>query len=590
MCGIVGVVGSPGAHHDWVDAASLSLHHRGPDDHGRHTSDDGRVALGHRRLAVIDLSPGGHQPMVADDGRVLVYNGELYNHVELRRELVASGHAIRSASDTEVILAAHAQWGAECVTRFVGMWALALYDPRESTVWMSRDPFGIKPLYWARTESGIAFASEPRPIVTLVGGRVDAQIAYDYLRWGHVDRTDRTFITGIEALPPGGSLRCDTRTGALAFGPAWELPGRATSETVDMTRDEAVHELRRLLFESVALHLRSDVAVGSALSGGLDSSAIVMLMRELAGQADLHAFSFVAPGSVFDESTYSAAVAAAAGATRHAIRIADADIPELCGDVADAQFEPFGSLSIAAQHAVFRAAREAGVTVMLDGQGADELFGGYPSFVVDLLADQLARGRVAAAGRLAPSVLRQAGSAALARAAARALPRRAAVALWGRWMARSVPEWLDVGWFEAQGVMTDAAAIDLPASFDEAIDGARMSTSLPGLLRYEDRNSMAFSVESRVPFLTPQLAAFAAALPAEWMVDRRGRRKALLVDAMRGVVPDLVLDRVDKVAFSVPQAQWQSSLPDTGRVPGLNPGVAARDVRAWSYAAFVERL
>lgn len=590
MCGIAGAVGEASRSLDWLRRTSDSLVHRGPDDDGWYESSDGRVAFAHRRLAIIDLSPGGHQPMVADDGRVIVYNGELYNHVELRETLRSRGHTFRTASDTEVILAAYAEWGRECVSRFVGMWALALHDPRSSTVWLSRDPFGIKPLYWAHTDWGLAFASEPRPLVELTSGRVDAQVAYDYLRWGHVDRSDRTFLHGIQAVSPGGSIECDTRTGAPEHRPTWHLPSRRPELRADMTRPEAVGELRRLLVESIELHLRADVAVGSALSGGVDSSAIVMLMRQVAGGADLHTFSFVSPGSPLDEGLYSAAVASAAEATRHTIEVTDAAIGTIAPHVADVQFEPFGSLSIAAQHEVFRAARAAGITVMLDGQGADELFGGYPSFVTDRLADMLGRGKVRAAARLAPAVVRQAGPTGLARSIARALPRKLAVPLWSRWMARTTPGHLDAAWFAAQGVRTAPSPSDLPAAFDDAVDGARTVTSLPGLLRYEDRNSMAFSVESRVPFLTPRLAEFAASLPGEWLIDPSGRRKPLLVDAMRGIVPDVVLDRHDKIAFSVPESRWQPFLPHAPDVPGLVPGGAGSDLRAWSYARFVGRL
>ena len=594
MCGLLGAVGKPGAFRRWSSDWLESLQHRGPDDEGHWSSDDQRVIFGHRRLAVIDTSSDGHQPMCSADGAVaVVFNGEIYNFVELRRELAALGHAFRSASDTEVLIAAYLEWGQSCVDRFVGMWAFALHDSRTGVTWLCRDPFGIKPLYYTLQEDAVLFASEIPPLLDFGAASPNLQVAYDFLRWGHVDRTGETFIDGVQQLRAGESLVISSAQPGEPRRSAYTTPPQRLGGS-DLSYEEACNELRELLTRSVELHLRSDVTVGAALSGGLDSSTITMLMREVGGPTlDLQTVSFLGDGEKLDESRWVAAVAEACGSVRHDVRLADDDIPELAALVAAAQFEPFGSLSIVAQYAVFGAAAEAGITVMLDGQGADELFAGYPSFQTERLVDLLRRGRVRDVASLARVIQLREGPGGVARAFARAAPRRFAIAMWSWWMERTRPGWLDVEWFAARGVRVGADRADLPASFDQAVVSSQVSTSLPGLLRYEDRNSMAHSIESRVPFLTREIADFAARLPASFLIDGDGRSKAILLDSMRGVVPPDVLARRDKVAFSVPQNDWMRGMVARPAVDldGIRPLAAGHsEFRVWSYQHFLDLL
>ncbi|MGH3129572.1 MAG: asparagine synthase (glutamine-hydrolyzing), partial [Gaiellaceae bacterium] len=398
MCGICGVValGRPGDA-ETVERMASELDHRGPD--GRGEFNDENVALGFRRLAIIDLSDAGMQPFASEDGRMrLLHNGEVYNYRELRAELEAKGHRFRSATDTEVILAAYREWGERCVERFNGMWALALWDADSRTLFCSRDRFGVKPFYYRHHGGRFAFASE------LKAFRADPQTPLeaneravrDYIEQGYLDHTEETFFAGIVRLPPAHSL---------TFGPAglrrwryWRLAPREPEP------GDPAPRLRELFLDAVRLRLRSDVPVGTCLSGGIDSSAIACgvdhLLRTEAENARpvgerQRTFTawFADPG--FDERPYAEAVVERIRADAHWISFTDSDVVASLPAIVEAQDEPFGSTSIVAQWYVMRAASEAGLKVMLDGQGADEVLAGYHGYLGAYYADLLTHGRLA---------------------------------------------------------------------------------------------------------------------------------------------------------------------------------------------------
>ncbi len=576
MCGIAGVIADPSRYStelrsSFVSAALTTMQHRGPDGVGVRELADGWVLFGHRRLAIIDLSDGGAQPQTALDGQVtIVYNGELYNHLELRQELAAAGWVFTGDSDTEVLLGAYCTWGRSCVQRFVGMWAFALWDDRTGEAWLCRDPFGIKPLF-VRNDGGLWFSSEVEPLVRSHDS-VNLQVAYDYLRWSLVDQTTDSFVSGISSVAPGSSITAD-RFGTVTRNETyWKTPDRLSGS--DLSYQEAVRAVRAVLTTSVDLHLRADVRVGAALSGGIDSSSLVCLMREALGpDRAIQTFSYAASESSLDESRWADVVNRSTSAEGHRVAVDDHDWMDLLSETIHAQFEPFGSPSIVAQHAVYRAAGRAGTKVMLDGQGADELFAGYPSFLTEAIGDEVRSGRLLQAFRLMRALSRQSGPASAARALARALPRSLAIALWKAWMDRSAPQWLDVAWFEDRGVRTMSDPATLAKSFDDAVERSQDRTSLPALLRYADRNSMASAVESRVPFLTTELAMLAARLPQHYLISRDGTPKQVLRDAMANVVPAEVLARRDKIAFQVPHSVRASMLERSVSV-GLLPPLA----------------
>jgi asparagine synthase (glutamine-hydrolysing) len=555
MCGICGVValGKP-PETDLVKRMTSALAHRGPDGEGFYKARG--IALGFRRLAIIDLSEAGMQPFASEDGRFrLLHNGEVYNYRELRRELEAKGHSFRSATDTEVILAAYREWGEACVERFNGMWAFAVWDDREQRLFCSRDRFGVKPFYYRYDGGRFVFASEPKAFRADRGTPLEPNLAAvrEYLSQAFLDHTRETFFRGIHRLEPAHSLTLDSR--GLRVRRYWQL------ETRDPPGD-AAKAFRDLFLDSIRLRLRSDVPVGTCLSGGLDSSSIVgavsYLLREerenaLAVGEQQRAFTAFFEDRGLDERPFARAVIEASGAQPHWISF---DAERLVTDlprIVEAQDEPFGSTSMAAQWYVMRAAHEAGLTVMLDGQGGDEILGGYRAQVGERLSDLLVGGRLT---RLSTEL-----------AAFRpALGTRSLVSALGRPFA---PE--RVQRFVRARARGSAALVhrDLPAGLNG--DGPespnfpdrlrrysqRLLTrrGLPELLRYEDRNSMAHSLEARVPFLDYRLVELCFSLPGDELI-RNGRTKDLLRRSLADLLPEPVRERRDKLGFMTPEGRW----------------------------------
>jgi len=566
MCGIAGMARlAPRAALEIETQRILdALAHRGPDDVGALTFAPGEgtatVTLGARRLAIIDLSPAGHQPMESADGRyAIVLNGEIYNHVELRRELEGLGHTFRSRSDTEVLLAAFAAWGTACWRRSVGMFACAILDRTTRRLVLARDPFGVKPLYFVARSESLAFASEIPPLLPCLGATVrpHPQRLYDYLDLGITDHRTETMFAGVQALPAAHYAEIDlARPDAVLPVRYWALdPDR----TVEISFAAATERLRTLFLDSIALHLRSDVQVGALLSGGIDSSAIVMAMRHVAGpKLGLHTFSYIGGQGAVSEEPWIDIVNAAAGAIPHKVHLSPEEWSVDAARLVETQNEPFGSIAIYAQNRVFRRVAETGIKVVLDGQGADELLAGYRGAWVIRLATLIERGRWVEALRFLRRVARArvpndptAGRLALL-ALARVLPLR-------RLLGRTERPWIDAAWCRRHGVVPARVAGngDLRTELWRSVT----TGSLPALLRYEDRNAMAYSVESRLPFLTPALAEFILALPPEYLVGPDGTSKRVFREAMRGFVPDPILDRRDKIGFAVPVRTWLPAIP-----------------------------
>jgi asparagine synthase (glutamine-hydrolysing) len=565
-----------------VDASLLkrvsqTLQHRGPDDQGfLGWSGSGPaqvartplaiapswVSLLHRRLSILDLSAAGWQPMGTPDGQYyIVFNGEIYNYLELRDELQALGYTFRSQSDTEVLLTAYRHWGWQALTRLIGMFAFAILDTRARRLFLVRDCFGIKPLYYTYWRDGFAFASEIKALLELPGMRrqVHPERLYAYLRFGLTDHGTETFFADILQLPAAHYLELsldhvhDGRPVRY-----WQIDLQQQSE---LSGQEAAGQLRDLFLENIRLHLRSDVPVGAALSGGIDSSAIVMAMRQLQGQAlQLHTFSYIADQTTLSEEAWVERVGQAARATVHKVRPEPQEIVTDIASLVDLQAEPFGSTSIYAQMRVFRLAQEAGIKVMLDGQGADELLGGYRVALAARLASLLRQGQWGAAYQFLrrasalPEVQRQ---MLLARAlGVLALAGLPVVPKWSR-KRYLFPPWLNAAWFVAQGVMARPIwHAQQRHVLREHLWQALTENSLPMLLRYEDRNSMAFSIESRTPFLTPALVNFVFSLPEAYLIAADGTSKAVFRRAMHGIVPETILERRDKIGFATPERSW----------------------------------
>jgi len=616
MCGIAGFV-SPTPLGAGVLLAMNSLaRHRGPDDEGyvlfdafcgatpvvlagadtppavgiEQRMDDGsartaRVALAHRRLAVIDPGAAAHQPMASQDGRFwLCYNGEIYNFPEIAARLRAEGVVLRTASDTEVLVEGYARWGMRLFDTCVGMWAFVLFDRASGRLLLCRDRFGIKPLYYRiDADGGIGFASEIKQLAALPQWqpRVDGDIAYDFLVHAISDHTERTFFADVRQIPPGHAVEIDCtrlplRGHSMPARPWYTL--RGTPFDGDMAA--AATGFRERFLDAVSLHLRSDVPLGFCLSGGLDSSAIVCAARQLAPTAQLHTFTAGSAVPRFDEQRWSRQVVASTGAASHVVEPGvDAlfrDAARLCRT----QDEPFGSTSIFAQSLVFTAAAESGIKVMLDGQGADEQLAGYHSFFAARLAGQfralhwlevlrelraIARahglGAAASAKLLAAATLPEPAIAVLARAAGLSTP---------------APGWLDAG---RLGVAARAPLCAPPGrgASVAALSRAQLcGSNLQMLLHWEDRNSMAASVESRVPFLDHRLVEFVLGLPDGFKISR-GETKRVMRAGLAGMLPEPIRIRQDKMGFVTAEEEWMRRSHSTLFRERLRRAVAQSD-------------
>jgi len=518
---------------------AATMVHRGPDGQG--IWHDETVGLAFRRLAIIDLHERSSQPMHFKRWH-MAFNGEIYNYRELREELSGLGHRFVTEGDTEVLLHAWAQWEEDALERVNGMYAFAVWDDSEGRLTLARDLFGEKPLYYRHAGEQLVFASDIPAILCAEDASSAPHISVlaPFLVSGGIPAVGESFFADISTVPAAHVLRW--RQGNVELRRYWTprhvaVPGRY---------EDAVGELRELLSDSIRLRLRSDVPVGTSLSGGVDSSAIVGLAAEIAGDHSRHAFTARFPGFERDEWRYAEEVARAAGVIdHHAVEpTADEFLDDLDELILDQQ-EPVGSSSIYAQWRVMRAAREASVTVLLDGQGGDELFGGYPGMGGYALRSdglgQLGRG-LRENGR---DIMRSIAVERSPRSVARAYRRRAA-------SPYAAPELV-------------AAATALEPGYLPWMRGADplrrelllqcFVTSLPQLLRYADRSSMARSREVRLPLLDRRIAEFALSLPAGW-VYQAGISKRILRDAVRDVVPVSVLARRDKVGFETPQASW----------------------------------
>ncbi len=605
MCGFAGLIAFDGNENvlDFVHQMTEVQRHRGPDDEGvcyiqggkgkiwahggedtpqsafgaqmpyapqRHES--GRkheravVALGHRRLSILDLSIKGHQPMCTQDQRYwIVYNGEIYNYLELREELKKSGFSFHSNSDTEVLLYAYAHWGKGMLDRLVGMFAFAIYDRDEEIFFLARDFFGIKPLYYSCLPGAFAFSSEIKALLTVpsVSHEIHPERLHEYLYSGLTDYGGDTMFNGIKQIPPGHYMCLHTRH------PRGSQPVCYYDVDIEKEKnisiEEASSRLRELFLESLKLHLRSDVAVGAALSGGIDSSAIVMGMRYLEGRnLDLQAFTYVAEDSALCEEKWADLVGKASAAEMHKIRISSEDLLADLERLMFFQDEPFGSTSIYAQYKVMGLAGEKGIKVMLDGQGADELLAGYRSSCGAMLAALIRQCRFLKALRFChsavehghsqwPVLLMQGGRAFLPPSLHAALKR-----LVGR---DQVSPWLEGKWFRERGVkVREHKGKGSDYLIREDLYRLLMQGELYSLLRYEDRNSMAYSIESRVPFLTPKLVSFLYSLPEEFLIDETGMGKRVFRLAMRDIVPEGILNRRDKIGFATPERIWLTTL------------------------------
>jgi asparagine synthase (glutamine-hydrolysing) len=542
-----------------------AMRYRGPNDEGVDLLETGQgtLALGHTRLSIIDLTSGGHQPMRSASGRfTIVFNGEIYNYRELREELSAMRYPFRTNSDTEVLLAAWEAWGRECLKRLTGMFAFAIYDQVQKKLSLARDAFGIKPFYYTAEKGFFAFASEIAPLFCLVPNTPtpNLQTAYNYLLYGDYDEFGITFFKGIRQLPPGHIFDLDINSGEANEPERWWWPTIQKRHTASF--DQEVEKLRDLFLNSLKLHLRSDVNIGATLSGGIDSSAIVCGIRHIERTLPIHTFSYIPSQKSVSEEQYINIVNKHVSAIPHKVEITPEELKNACSDLIRSQGEPFGGPSIFAQYAVFKLARQNNIVVTLDGQGADELLAGYngsPSQRILSLIDgreyYTAINFLLNWSRWPNRSLAKAVGSLLKDFTLRkhqVLPRRLA----GH---TPTPDWVDFRKLDALGVAkfeekekpVFCSRRRVMASLRHNLSGGELSK----LLRHADRNSMRWSIECRTPFLTTEISDFLLGLPEDYLISSNGETKKIFRAAMRGIVPDAILDRRDKIGFAAPENQ-----------------------------------
>jgi asparagine synthase (glutamine-hydrolysing) len=555
MCGIAGYIG-PGQRETGLGAVGAmlaTLHQRGPDSEGIESWPD--ATLGHRRLAIIDLSPGGHQPMLSDDGQIgLVFNGCIYNFVDLRRELERNGHAFRSRCDTEVILRGYEQWGIDQLTRRLrGMFAFAVWDNRTRTLALVRDRLGVKPLVYAVENGRIAFSSTVTALRAAgLAGTIDPQAILEFLEFGHVTEA-RTVFQEAKKVAPATIL--EWRDGRLEERSYWTLP--EPDDASGITFDEAVERTEQLLLDAVRLRLQADVPIGALLSAGIDSSLVCWALARL--NANVCTFTVSTPGDEVDEAPEAAETARRLGVPHQVVTLSD-DGSGLLDELTEAYGEPLGCSSALAMLRVSRAVRPF-ATVLLTGDGGDDVFLGYRAHTHFLTAQRLAAALPSAAGWLwrglrpitgaLPGLTRgkhlldyaTGGLGAVTRVHD-GLPYFARFGMFGPQLTgRTVPQrHIELSMDSARRLVLDVVQYDLktqfPGEFMTKVDGA----------------TMRYSLEARSPFLDQAVWEFAAKLPVQLRL-RKNTRKAVLREIVRRNIGEDVASR-KKQGFTIPVERW----------------------------------
>jgi asparagine synthase (glutamine-hydrolysing) len=606
VCGIAGIYSKEKTEKSWILNMTNALKHRGPDDEGylavssknkevyHLIGTDSKVQgmeiksfnkpvnllLGHRRLSILDTSPLGHQPMSNKDKTIwIVYNGEIYNYIELRKELKSFGCEFRTRTDTEVLLAAYEQWGEKCLSRFNGMWSFVIYDSRKNILFAARDRFGVKPFYYFINQNFFAFASEIKAIMKLpfVRSRINPRAVFDYLVLGFEEIEEEGFFKNIFELQPSSAFTYNLfsnefkkwRYYTLEYVDRWEKFDERNLEEYKAT-------IKKLLVDAVTIRLRSDVPVGSCLSGGIDSSTIVCIINKLLEKDSIKqigdrqkVFTVGYGVDAIDERKWATRVVEQ---TKTSWRKTIPKSEELLADMEDlvwTQDIPFGSTSIYAQYRVMKLAKESGIKVLLDGQGGDELFTGYRGYYGTYAMEILRHFDIV---RFMKEWKNTANSAVDKKSllalmikviGANVLPTTLkAVSLA---MTTKIKNYINPHFWNKYKFRLEMIKKKAKTSLNQALHEYMTGFNLKTLLRYEDRNSMKFSIESRTPFADDiSLIEYVFQIPSAYKIYK-GWSKYLLREATKGILPEEIRTRKDKIGFAVPEYSWLKESKDVMR-------------------------
>ncbi len=604
MCGINGIISQKKINISTFVGMNQTIRHRGPDDEGfvffdkdlksttvgsRDTAEEAwksshlykpnlrvdkvkeeyKIALGHRRLSILDLSPAGHMPMCDKHEELwITYNGEVYNFIEIRTKLETLGYTFITTTDTEVILAAYREWGTKCLDHFMGMFAIAIFDKRNKTLFLARDRFGIKPLYyWISSAGDFYFASEIKQFTVSKEWKpkLNHQRAFDYIYGSNTDHTDETMFKGVFQISGGYAALLDLekqefKENSIIDIFKWYKPKITKFQG---TFKEAKKIFKEKFYQSVQMHLRADVKVGCTLSGGIDSSSITCVVNELLeneGKVEIqNTFSAIDGDSKYSEKKWIDEVLKHIKVNPHFITPNPEEVLNNLDDIIFQMDEPIGSMSPYLAFLVDRSAKENGITVLLNGQGADEYLGGYGAF------RKLQKQK--ALNSLSISAIKNEYDCDKTQAikmASRSAIRLAYSNLFPKSYGKSFGNPLDSKkWFfclDYNVLLADTSKVikvDSPktTNYTHISDNQLTKSPLPMFLRWEDRNSMIHSIEARVPFLDHRLVEFCHSLPIEYL-DIHGQTKRVLLEAMKDIIPDKIYNRKDKMGYVAPEERW----------------------------------
>lgn len=567
MCGIAGIISAQSSlvQMPALRKMSKALAHRGPDAEGHWISRHGMAGLAHRRLKVIDLSDAGAQPMHYLDRYSIVFNGEIYNYVELRKELKKAGYYFISNSDTEVVLAAFDYYREECLHYFDGMFAFAIWDETEQVLFAGRDRFGEKPFYYFVNDEQFLFGSEMKALWAVGVPRVpERKMILNYITLGYVQNPankTQTFFKDIFSLPAAHYLEYRPHINELQVTEYWKLDKQAL---ISMPEKDAMERFEELFLQSLQKRLRSDVPLGASLSGGLDSSTIVYYLQQQLRNASTSykTFSAVFPGFEQDESAYIQQMVRTLHIENYTTTPTAAQLIDDFEKLAYHQEEPFSSSSIYAQYKVYALAKATGVTVLLDGQGADEMLAGYHKYAHWYLQEMISRYRFTGAKKERMLMMENNISFkwTYRNLFAAFLPSHASIALEKNEYNRIIqhPDITREMMSLLRGREWEGIHKPVVTKLNDILYFNTMQYGLEELLRYADRNSMAHGVEVRLPYLNPELVQFVFSLPSNYKI-RDGYTKHMLRKLMDHKLPHSIVWRTDKVAFEPPQKQWMDS-------------------------------